>query len=108
MWQKPKHPGQAPTSPASPVRASVASVQGLRSDAEAGLADSVMRANEAMQRIAQINQQVSREQPGDATTANLLDQRDRYVDELAQLMDIKVVPTDRNQITVFTNSGAQL
>jgi flagellar hook-associated protein 1 FlgK len=83
-------------------------VQGLRSDAEAGLADSVMRANEAMQRIAQINQQVSREQPGDATTANLLDERDRYVDELAQLMDIKVVPTDRNQITVFTNSGAQL
>jgi flagellar hook-associated protein 1 FlgK len=83
-------------------------VQALRSDAEAGLTDSVMRANEAMQRIAEINQQVGRGQPDDATTANLLDQRDRYIDQLAELMDIKVVQTDRNQIAVFTNSGAQL
>ena len=83
-------------------------VQALRSDAEAGLADAVTRANEAMQRIAQINQQVSRGQADDATTANLLDQRDRYLDRLAQLMDIKVVQTDGNQIAVFTNSGAQL
>src|SRR5689334_23642008 len=35
-----------------------ADIQGLRSDAELGLADSVRQANEAMQRIAQINQQL--------------------------------------------------
>ncbi len=33
-------------------------VQGLRSDAELGLADAVTRANDAMQRIAQINRQL--------------------------------------------------
>ena len=31
-----------------------------------------------------------------------------YVDQLAQLMDIKVVQGDHNQVTVFTNSGIQL
>ena len=35
---------------------------------------------------------------GDATTANLLDQRDVYIDQLAQLMDINVVRGDYNQV----------
>jgi flagellar hook-associated protein 1 FlgK len=83
-------------------------VQALRSDAELGISNSVTSANEAMQRIAQINQQLGGAQANDTTTANLLDQRDDYVNQLAQLMDINVVTGDHNQITVFTNSGIQL
>jgi flagellar hook-associated protein 1 FlgK len=85
-----------------------ADVQGLRSDAELGLSDSVARANEAMQRIADINKQLGTSTANNATTVNLLDQRDRYIDELAQMMDINVIPNDHNQVTVFTNSGIQL
>jgi len=83
-------------------------VQGLRSDAELGLSDAVTRANDAMARIAQINRQLGTANSSDATTASLQDQRDLYVDQLAQLMDINVIQGDRNQITVFTNSGIQL
>jgi flagellar hook-associated protein 1 FlgK len=83
-------------------------VQALRSDAELGLADAVSRANDAMQRIAQINQQLSTSSANDGATANLLDERDRYIDLLAQLMDIDVVQTDHNQVSVFTKSGIQL
>ena len=36
--------------------------------------------------------------PDDATTATLLDQRDVYIDQLAQLMDISVVAGDHNQV----------
>jgi flagellar hook-associated protein 1 FlgK len=61
-----------------------------------------------MQRIAQINQQLGSAQANDATTAGLLDQRDGYIDQLAQMMDINVVRNDHNQVTVFTNSGMQL
>ena len=68
-------------------------VQALRSDAELGISNSVASANDAMQRIAQINQQLGSIQSDDATTANLLDQRDNYVNQLAQLMDISVVQT---------------
>jgi hypothetical protein len=60
------------------------------------------------QRIADINKQLGTATANDATTANLLDQRDQYIDQLAQLMDIKVVQNDHNQITVFTGSGLQL
>ena len=83
-------------------------VQALRGDTELGLADAVARANDAMLRISEINQQLATANAGDATTANLLDQRDRYIDQLAQMMDINVVRNDYNQVTVFTNSGIQL
>jgi flagellar hook-associated protein 1 FlgK len=83
-------------------------VQAMRGDAELGLSDAVGKANEAMQRIAEINKQLATASPGDATTANLLDQRDVAIDDLAALMDINVVRGDHNQISVFTNSGIQL
>jgi flagellar hook-associated protein 1 len=85
-----------------------ADIQSLRSDAELGISEAVTRANTAMQRIADINQQLGGAINNDATAANLLDQRDFYIDELAQIMDIKVAQGDHNQVTVFTNSGAQL
>ena len=37
-----------------------------------------------------------------------MDQRDSYIDQLSQLMDIRVITDNRNQVTVFTNSGVQL
>jgi flagellar hook-associated protein 1 FlgK len=83
-------------------------IQALRSDAEMGLSDSVARANNAMQQIASINRQLASTHGNDASAATLLDQRDKYIDELSRLMDIKVVQGDFNQINIFTNSGVQL
>lgn len=85
-----------------------ADIQGLRSDAELGLSDAVNQANGAMRQIAAINRQLGLTNAQDATTATLQDQRDYYIDQLSQLMDIKVVATDHNQVNVFTRSGAQL
>src|SRR5216684_3622113 len=42
------------------------------------------------------------------STAAQLDQRDQYIDQLSQLVDIRVVTNSQNQATVFTNSGVQL
>ncbi len=83
-------------------------IQAMRSDAEFGLSDSVGRANNAMAQIAAINRQLATNTRPDAAAASLLDQRDAYIDELSQLMDIRVVAGDLNQINVFTNSGVQL
>ncbi len=83
-------------------------IQSLRGDAELDIADSVSQANEAMQQIAALNQKLSVSTQSDATTATLLDQRDNYIDQLSQLMDINVVSTGNNQVSVFTNSGVQL
>jgi flagellar hook-associated protein 1 FlgK len=85
-----------------------ADIQALRSDAELGLSDAVSQANGAMRQIAAINRQLGLTNVQDATTATLQDQRDFYIDQLSQLMDIKVVATDHNKVNIFTRSGAQL
>ncbi len=85
-----------------------ASIQTLRTSAEQGIAADVLQANNALQQIAKINQQIATSGPLDPTTATLLDQRDGYIDQLAQLMDINVIKGDFNQVQVFTGSGYQL
>jgi len=83
-------------------------IQSLRANAETGINDSVNVANIAMAQIATINNQLQANGRTDASTAALLDQRDQYIDQLSQLMDIRVVTNNLNQATVFTNSGVQL
>lgn len=83
-------------------------IQALRGDAEHGISDAVARANNAMDKVAAINRQLALNTSADAATATLLDQRDMYIDELSQLMDIRVIAGDHNQVNVFTNSGIQL
>jgi flagellar hook-associated protein 1 FlgK len=83
-------------------------IQGMRSDAELAISDAVTQANTALKNIADINRQLGLTNVQDATTATLQDQRDYYLDQLSQLMDVKVVQTDHNQVQVFTSSGTQL
>jgi flagellar hook-associated protein 1 FlgK len=84
------------------------SIQGLRGDAELSIGGAVSKANEAMSQIAALNQKIAGSGQYDSATAMLEDQRDTYIDQLSQLMDINVVKTDSNQVSVFTNSGVQL
>ncbi len=83
-------------------------IQSLRSQAESGLNSAVNTANTAMQQIVNLNTQLQSGNTTDAAAAALKDQRDQYVDQLSQLMDIRVIDNGNNQIQVFTNSGVQL
>jgi flagellar hook-associated protein 1 len=83
-------------------------LQNLRSNCEQGLSASVTQANNLLKNIATINAQVSGTQLNSATAASLLDQRDTDIDNLAKLMDIRVVPGGGNQVNVFTATGIQL
>src|SRR4051812_15700045 len=83
-------------------------IQNLRANAETGINASVFTANNAMAQIAAINNQLQNNGATDASTASLLDQRDQYINQLSQLMDIRTVTNNLNQVTVFTNSGVQL
>ncbi len=93
---------------AQQLNASAQGIQSLRANAETGINDSVITANNAMAQIAAINNQLQGNGQTDAATASLLDQRDQYINRLSQLMDIRTVTNNLNQVTVFTNSGVQL
>jgi flagellar hook-associated protein 1 FlgK len=83
-------------------------IQSLRSDAESGIADAVARANDAMQKIATLNAQLTNASGASAAVASWEDQRDMYVDQLSELMDVRVVVGDHKEYNVFTSSGVQL
>jgi flagellar hook-associated protein 1 len=87
-------------------------IQTLRGQAELGISDDVNTANNLMKQIATINTQLQSNPLGgtstDSATASLLDQRDQYVTQLSQLMDIRVTANSANQVTVYTGSGVQL
>ncbi|KWV58419.1 flagellar biosynthesis protein FlgC [Bradyrhizobium macuxiense] len=93
---------------AQQLNATSQGIQSLRANAEAGINDSVNTANNALTQIARINTQLQASGLTDASTSALLDQRDQYITQLSQLMDIRTVTNGQNQVTVFTNSGVQL
>uniref|UniRef100_Q07RI0 Flagellar hook-associated protein 1 n=1 Tax=Rhodopseudomonas palustris (strain BisA53) TaxID=316055 RepID=Q07RI0_RHOP5 len=87
-------------------------IQSLRNSCEIGLDDSVNYANNLMSQIAVINNNLQANPLGGTSTtgevAALLDQRDQYITELSQLMDIRVTFNSANQVTIFTPTGIQL
>jgi flagellar hook-associated protein 1 FlgK len=85
-----------------------AGIQSLRSQAESGLNSAVNNANATMRQIAAINTQLQAINSNDAAAAALKDQRDLYINQLSQLMDIRVIDNGGSGVQVFTNSGVQL
>jgi flagellar hook-associated protein 1 FlgK len=61
-----------------------------------------------MAQIANLNTQLQGMSPTDPSTATLEDQRDTAIDQLSQLMDVRVSTSSNNQVSIYTNSGVQL
>ena len=83
-------------------------VQALRSNAEQDIGVSVNQVNNDMTQIAKLNTQLQGLPANDNNAATLMDQRDSAINDLAQLMDVRVVTDSANQATVYTTSGMQL
>jgi flagellar hook-associated protein 1 FlgK len=83
-------------------------IQAMRGDAESGIADAVTKANDALLKIAALNSQLATSDPSSPATAAWEDQRDLYVNQLSELMDLRVVVGEHNQYNIFTTSGVQL
>ena len=85
---------------AQQLNATTQGIQALRSNAEQDLNISVGQANAAMTQIAQINTRLQGMSATDPTAATLMDQRDQAINQLSQLMDIKVSTTGNNQTSI--------
>lgn len=93
---------------AQQLNATTQGIQALRSNAEQDINISVGQANAAMSQIAQLNTQLQSLSATDPTAATLMDQRDRAIDQLSQLMDIRVSTNSTNQATIYTTAGVEL
>ena len=99
---------QAAQSLAQQLNTTTQGIQSLRSNVNQDIGNAADQANTAMSQIAQINTQLQVLSPTDPLAATLMDQRDNAINQLAKLVDIKVVTDSSNQTNVFTNSGLQL
>lgn len=82
-------------------------VQSMRTDAEGRIATGVSRANELLSGIANANGKiVSLGTTGSG--AALLDDRDRLINELSQLMDVQSIPGQNGSINLMTTAGQTL
>lgn len=99
---------RAAQSLAQQLNATTQGIQTLRSNMEQDLNISIGQANSAMSQIAQLNGQLQSLSPNDPAAANLMDQRDSAIDQLSQLMDVRVSTGSGNQVTVYTSNGVEL
>jgi flagellar hook-associated protein 1 FlgK len=83
-------------------------IQSLRTNVQQDIGTSVSQANTDMAQIASINTQLQGMSPTDPSAATLEDQRDNAINQLSQLVDVRVTTDGANQTSVFTNSGIQL
>jgi flagellar hook-associated protein 1 FlgK len=93
---------------AQQLNATTQGIQTLRTNAEQDLNISVGQANAAMQQIAQINSRLQGMKSTDPAAQTLMDQRDSAIDQLSQLMDVRVSTTGNNQTQIYTTNGVEL
>ncbi len=83
-------------------------LQYLRVEADRAVEDAVARVNEQLTLVKNLNDYVLREKALGKTTADLEDQRDVALKDLAQLIDIRINPQSDGTTMVFTTSGRPL
>nr|WP_321456385.1 flagellar hook-associated protein FlgK [uncultured Cohaesibacter sp.] len=84
-------------------------IQALRQDAEFALEDAIQNVNEILKNIEKLDRQVQEISLATGEDAvGLMDQRDAYVNQLSELMPIRVAQRDNNSIQISTTSGMSL
>lgn len=83
-------------------------IQSLRQLAEDSIAVSVEEVNEALKQLATVNQTLGIESAGSVPPADLLDERDKFIDQIAQHLDIRISEAETGAASIFTQSGNAL
>jgi flagellar hook-associated protein 1 FlgK len=83
-------------------------VQSMRQLAEDSLAVAIDDVNEALSQLATINQTLGTQGAGQNPPADLLDERDKFIDQLARNLDIRIEEANNGTVSIFTRSGNAL
>lgn len=83
-------------------------VQALRQLAEDSLSTAVEEVNEALSQLATINNSLGTEGAGQVPPADLLDERDKFIDLISVHLDVRVAEAPNGTVSIFTHSGNAL
>ncbi|AXS41225.1 flagellar hook-associated protein FlgK [Breoghania sp. L-A4] len=93
---------------ASELNSATATIQRMRQDAETGISDTVDRINELVKNVGAIDQEIVLQKAGGFSATDLLDQRDRYLDELSGLVDLNIKEAENGSVRLHTTNGILL
>ncbi|WP_321339373.1 flagellar hook-associated protein FlgK [Breoghania sp.] len=93
---------------ATELNSATTAVQQMRQETENQIGDTVQRVNELIGAVSDINQEIVTQKSGSQSTADLEDQRDRYLDELSGLIDITVRDDPNGAVRLYTTGGMSL
>jgi flagellar hook-associated protein 1 FlgK len=90
------------------VQEGARTVQQVRSEADRAIGADVETLNLALERIADSNARISHAVATKRDTSVLLDERQRLIDTIAEIVPVREMVRDRGQIALYTMSGAVL
>ena len=93
---------------ASVLQANARDIQTMRQDADAMIARDVDDLNIALQRVEQLNADISRSRATGGDPSALMDERQRAVDTISKIVPIREVARPNDQIALMTTTGLQL
>jgi flagellar hook-associated protein 1 FlgK len=80
----------------------------LDADVRTDTGNSVDQLNDLLKQLFQVNLQLKTAQTDSSATADLTDQRDTLVKQIAQYVDVRTVEQDDGSVSLFTSAGLQL
>ncbi len=83
-------------------------VQQARGEADAGIAADVARLNDALARVAGLNERIRRATASGAETAGLMDLRQQQIDGISAIVPIREIAREGGVVALYTTGGAAL
>lgn len=80
-------------------------IQTMRQEAEFAIGDATREANFAMQEIVRLNKEIQVAVANGSPLGDLQDQRDRFIDQLSGLLDIRVSENADGSVKIFSSGG---
>ena len=80
----------------------------LDTDVKTDIGSSVDKLNDLLKQLFQVNLQMKTAQTDSSASADLNDQRDNLVKQIAQYVDVRTVEQDDGSVSLFTAAGLQL
>lgn len=93
---------------AARLNALTRTIQGARTEADDTIAAQVQDLNDSLVQIDQLNADILAQRSAGRDATALMDQRQRLVDHVAELVPVREVARDHDQIALYTTGGAIL
>src|SRR5690606_28480188 len=84
------------------------SIQQTRTTADQAIAQDVATLNSGLEQVAELNRQIAMQTTAGGDANALQDERQRLIDQLAEIVPLKELPRENGRVALFTANGGVL